>query len=238
MRDHVGEQRREHTLQRAQRRERMEAWNRKERRCVCWCVVSMYERESTMDGWRLERRMKSRYSIVITLHARSTRSAPMTEQIPATAATFCICRHSSHGIASLECKHDRILLACQPQLKFGNRCRCRCVRRSEMFGAATHVGGCRFTRMAWRGERCGPETVCGRGDGKSRAPLFQCGVSGGLGAVRGILAMAMAAVMVAKTARTDALNAEVTTAPPLSHISFFQRLGGGRARQVLNHGVV
>ena len=28
---------------------------------MCWCVVSMYERESTMDGWRLERRMKSRY---------------------------------------------------------------------------------------------------------------------------------------------------------------------------------
>ena len=70
----------------------------------------------------------------------------------------------------------------------------------------------------WRGERCGPETVCGRGDGKSRAPLFQCGVSGGFGAVSGILQ---------GDGRGDGgennsedrcdCDAEVTTAPPLIH---------------------
>ena len=158
----------------------MEAWNSKERRCVCWCVVSMYERESTMDGWRLEIAVFYSYN----LHARSTRSAPMTEQIRDRGDfAFAAIRRmaSRRSSASMIASSSR-----QPQLKFGNRCRCRCVRRSEMFGAATTLADAGSRGWALARRACGPETVCGRGDGKSRAPLFQCGVSGGLGAVRGI----------------------------------------------------
>ena len=150
------------------------------------CVVSMYERESTMDGWRLERRMKSRYYCnnstrsIYTLGANDGADSSDRGDFAFAAIRRMASRRSSASMiasSSLASHSSNSAIDAGAGAFVDPKC---LVLRLTLADA-----GSRGWR--WRGERCGPETVCGRGDGKSRAPLFQCGVSGGLGAVRGIL---------------------------------------------------